>query len=77
MCRAWKRERQHPEIPKKLIPMLHREAVGQWFLGQLVILTNSLLLKEHGEKSAGLLTQDVALLFHHIPFLSLSLHEPR
>lgn len=67
MWRAWKGERQHPESPKKLIAMLHREAVGRWLLGQLFILINSLLLKERCEKSAELLTRDVALLFFTIP----------
>lgn len=76
MWRAWKGERQHPESPKKLIAMLHREAVARWLLGQLFILINSLLLKERCEKSAELLTQDVALLFSPYPILFLSLHEP-
>lgn len=74
--RAWKGERQHPEIPKKLIAMLHREAVARWLLGQLFILINSLLLKERCEKSAELLTRDVALLFSPYPILFLSLHKP-
>lgn len=74
--RAWKGERQHPESPKKLIAMLHREAVARWLLGQLFILINSLLLKERCEKSAELLTRDVALLFSPYPILFLSLHKP-